>query len=124
MADLDRGWALEAWAGVYHFEGISPDEAGRRIELRERVYVVETVSEDGDGETWLNKYFVAGLPAAIGMAAKLLGDLQESAEEITGIRLAETGEETTFLSVVEHFNDHIPPALSDDEAAALGEGKA
>lgn len=120
MKDMAQGWALEAWAGVYHFEHITEADADQLMDRRERVYVVETVTESD--EVHLNKYFVFGLPAAIGMAAKLLGDLQEVAEDIVGIREATHDEEGLFLSVVDHFNKQIPPALSDDEAHELLKG--
>jgi hypothetical protein len=124
MKDMAQGWALEAWAGVYHFEHITEAQAEQLMDHRERVYVVETVNwtvTDAD-EVHLNKYFVFGLPAAIGMAAKLLGDLQEVAEDIVGIREAAHDEEGLFLGVVDHFNKQIPPALSDDEARELLKG--
>jgi len=124
MEHLTQGWALEAWAGVYHFEPISEADAESRLDQRETVYVVETIGWPADeaGQPRLNQYFVFGLPAAIGMAAKLLGDLQESPEDIVAIRAATQPEEELFLSVVDHFNEQMPPALSDDEARALRKG--
>jgi hypothetical protein len=124
MSELEKGWALEAWAGVYHFEHVTEAEAEARMERREHVFVVETINwtvAEDDG-VHLNKYFVFGLSAAIGMAAKLLGDLQEVAEDIVGIRPATPDEERMFLAVVDHFNEQLPPALSDDEAGRLARG--
>src|SRR5690349_17263501 len=104
MAEMSRGWALEAWAGVIHFEPVTQADAERRVAGREDVYVVETVCwpEYDEEQPRLNQYFVVGLSGAIGMAAKLLGDLREPPEEIVAIRAASPAEKETFEAVVDH----------------------
>src|SRR5690348_15303471 len=105
MAEINSGWALEAWAGVIHFAPIPQAEAENRVAAREDIYVVEAVCwPDYEEESpRLNQYFVVGLSGAIGMAAKLLGDLREPPEEIVAIRAASPAERETFEAVVDHF---------------------
>ena len=121
MNAIANGWAVEAGAGVYHFEHIPSSAAENLMKQCENMYVIETVNWTlADKESvHLNKYFALGLTSAIGMAAQLVGSLQEVAEDIVAIREAAPQEEALFFAALDHFEQQLPSALSDSTLSQM-----
>lgn len=124
--DLSSGWTLEGIGGsIYHFEHVSLERAEEMAEVREGVYVLETINWTlaTDEETvHLNKYYALGLSEAVAIAARLEIESQEIAETLVALRVATDEEEDLFFRVWDHYQEMLPAPISDREAGALEAG--
>jgi hypothetical protein len=120
--ELNSGWTLEASSGaIYHFEHVDIETAEEMDEGREGIYVLETINWSLAEEeiVHLNKYYAVGLSEAVAIATRIEIASQEVAETLVALRAATDEEEDQFWRVWDHYQNHMPPPLSDQEASAL-----
>ena len=93
---LDTGWRFHDGVPI-HYEPINQRDAERLIEVRERIFIVETIvtMSDETGELRRQRYFCYGMMDAISEAVRLEILSKMIAEEVVAIRPA-TGEEAAL----------------------------
>ncbi len=117
--ELQSGWN-EAYDTVYHFEHFPTKAAKVETEMKEMVWVVETINwtyaNQGDRvdkktvdkkTVHKNKYFVHGLRDAIALAARIELESIEVAEEVINIGMPEEIETEEFFKVCD-IQDALP----------------
>lgn len=122
--NLKSGWQLDPMLGaVCHFEHRPEVEVMELLDVREQMFVIETVNSSvasvEPGCLHFNKYFAHNLREAIGLAGRMEIDLIEVGEEIIGIRPASDEEVEMALKVHQHLYKLTPAPLSDHQAAEL-----
>lgn len=125
MKELKSGWAFDQFSGsVYSFEHMPLDDANALFDVRDSIYVVEsinyTLADNGDS-VHRNKYFALSLSVAIALAARCEIVRQEVAEDVVAIREATAEETDVFLRVRSYFGAKMPSAISTDAALRLPE---
>lgn len=122
--NLKSGWQLAPMIGaVCHFEHRPEAQLLELLDVREQMFVIETVNSSAAsseaGCMHFNKYFAHSLREAIGLAARMEIDLIVVAEEIVGIRPATEDEVEMALKVHHHLYKLTPAAISDQQAQQL-----
>jgi hypothetical protein len=120
--ELASGWAFDEYGGgPFHFKHVPLVDAEKLAEVREALYVLETVNWTlaDDSTVHHNLYFAFGLASAIALAARMEIEWQDVAEDLVAIRPATDAEMEDYLKVSRHFHSQMPDAISEADAANL-----